>query len=165
MDQLTAIFLPFVIAYVDKKDPEQPVHQQSDQDFDCLLRIIQYCRQLWRCWPDWTNMESDQLCYPISTLFSCLGPFHCVNKMIGVYFGFNGNQYIFKGGNSTPCTAMCPCKHSRWLFQNCFWLPSEKGSTLKGNNLLPVGANCFLLETTPFKRGLVYRKSQQLSPL
>ena len=35
-----------------------------------------------------------------------------------------------------------------------FWLPSEKGSTLKGKNLLPVfGANSFLLEYIPFSEG------------
>ena len=41
--------------------------------------------------------------------------------------------------------------HSR---DYCFWLPSEKGCTLKGKNLLPRGENSFLLEYTPFqKRG------------
>ena len=30
--------------------------------------------------------------------------------------------------------------------------PCEKGSTLKGNNLLPRGANSFLLELTFFRR-------------
>ena len=34
-----------------------------------------------------------------------------------------------------------------------FCLPSEKGSTLKGKNLLPVGANSFLLELIPFQKG------------
>ena len=31
--------------------------------------------------------------------------------------------------------------------------PYEKGSTLKGKNLLPLGANSFLLEQTPFQKG------------
>ena len=31
--------------------------------------------------------------------------------------------------------------------------PSEKGSTLKGKNLFPRGANSFLLEQTPFQKG------------
>ena len=31
-------------------------------------------------------------------------------------------------------------------------LPSEKGSTLKGKNLLPLGTNSFLLEESPFRR-------------
>ena len=35
---------------------------------------------------------------------------------------------------------------------------SEKGSTLKGKNLLPVGANSFLLEETLFGMGLSTRK-------
>ena len=29
----------------------------------------------------------------------------------------------------------------------------KKGSTLKGKNLLPLGANSFLLEWTPFQKG------------
>ena len=29
---------------------------------------------------------------------------------------------------------------------SCFYFPSEKGSTIKGKNLLPMGANSFLLE-------------------
>ena len=29
---------------------------------------------------------------------------------------------------------------------NCFYCPSEKGSPLKGKNLLPMGANSFLIE-------------------
>ena len=32
------------------------------------------------------------------------------------------------------------------LLSKLFYLPSEKGSTLKGKNLLPVGANSFLLK-------------------
>ena len=53
-----------------------------------------------------------------------------------------------------------------------FRLPSEKGSSLKGKNLLPQGANSFLLEKTLFqkkkkKKDFVYskanRKSQKLS--
>ena len=32
-------------------------------------------------------------------------------------------------------------------------VPSEKVSTLKGKNLLPTGANVFLLEQTPFSEG------------
>ena len=35
-----------------------------------------------------------------------------------------------------------------------FLSPSGKGSTLKGKNFfLPVGANSFLLESTPFQKG------------
>ena len=48
-------------------------------------------------------------------------------------------------------------------------IPPEKGSTLKGKNLLPLGANSFCLELTSFQEGLVCRKgnrkSQKLSPL
>ena len=32
-------------------------------------------------------------------------------------------------------------------------LPSERESTLKEKNLLPLGANSFLLELTPLKKG------------
>ena len=34
----------------------------------------------------------------------------------------------------------------RQLYIKIVLLPSEKGSTLKGKNLLPVGANSFLLD-------------------
>ena len=67
------------------------------------------------------------------------------------------------------------------LCQNCFGLPSEKGSTLKGNILLPftlkrksllclrAKANTLVLEWTTFQKGFVCmksrRKSQKLSPL
>ena len=45
---------------------------------------------------------------------------------------------------------------------------TKKGSTLKGKNLLPMGANSFLLEWTPFQKGLSVqfsKRSQKLSPL
>ena len=46
---------------------------------------------------------------------------------------------------------------------------SEKRSTLKGKNLLPLGANSFLLEKTLFRRDLMSRgtnrMSQKLPPL
>ena len=38
--------------------------------------------------------------------------------------------------------------------------PSEKGSPLKGNSLL-LGANSFLLEETPFQKGLCFIESKQ----
>ena len=38
---------------------------------------------------------------------------------------------------------------------------SENGSTLKGKNLLPKGANSYLLEQTLFLKGLDTRKSKQ----
>ena len=40
-------------------------------------------------------------------------------------------------------------------------LPSEKGSTLKGKNFLPWGANSFLLEQTPSEEGLPLQESKQ----
>ena len=40
-------------------------------------------------------------------------------------------------------------------------LPSEKGSILKGKNLLPQGANSFLLELTPFQKGLGVQETKQ----
>ena len=49
---------------------------------------------------------------------------------------FKGKGYCFKGSNS---------------FKIVF-LPSGKGSSIKGKNLLPVGANSFLLEKTPFQK-------------
>ena len=49
------------------------------------------------------------------------------------------------------------------------FLPFEKGSSLKEKNLLPLGANSFLLEKTPFQKGLscseANRKSKIVSPL
>ena len=39
-----------------------------------------------------------------------------------------------------------------------FQLPSEKGSTIKGKNLLPFGANSFLLELNSLKKGWCARK-------
>ena len=32
-------------------------------------------------------------------------------------------------------------------------VPSEKGSPIKGTNLLPLGVNSFFLEQTPFQKG------------
>ena len=40
-------------------------------------------------------------------------------------------------------------------------LPFEKVSTLKGKNLLPTGANSFLLELTPFQKGFAVQESKQ----
>ena len=51
--------------------------------------------------------------------------------------------------------------YGEWLlseettFVKFVYLPSENGSTLKGKNLLPRGANSFLLEYTLFLKGLV----------
>ena len=38
---------------------------------------------------------------------------------------------------------------------------SEQESTLKGRNLLPMGANSFLLEKTPFQKGSSVQESKQ----
>ena len=38
---------------------------------------------------------------------------------------------------------------------------SEKGSTLNGKNLLPKGANSFLLVKTPFQKDLGLQKTKQ----
>ena len=51
-------------------------------------------------------------------------------------FNLKGNGYSFRDGNS---------EHS-------FAPPSEKGCTVKGKNLLPMGANTFLLQYTLFRR-------------
>ena len=59
--------------------------------------------------------------------------------------GING--YIFKGDQS-----------DKWIL-----LPSEKGPTLKGKNLLPIGANSFLLEEIPFRSELVCRNANRKS--
>ena len=45
--------------------------------------------------------------------------------------------------------------------KNCFLLSSEKGSTLKGKNLLPGGAKSFPLEQTPFQKGTGILESEQ----
>ena len=57
---------------------------------------------------------------------------------------FKGNGYTLKGDNSVIDFA-------------CF----EKGSTLKGKNLLPVGANSFLLEKIPLQKCLDLQESKQ----
>ena len=43
----------------------------------------------------------------------------------------------------------------------CFCLPSEKESSLKGKNLLPLGANSFLLQLTTFQKGPCAQESKQ----
>ena len=47
------------------------------------------------------------------------------------------------------------------MLSKLFYLPSEKVSTLKGKNLLPLGANSFLLEKTPFHKGLGVQESKK----
>ena len=42
-----------------------------------------------------------------------------------------------------------------------FWFLSGKVSALKGKNLLPLGANSFLVEQTPFQKGLDVKKRKQ----
>ena len=54
-----------------------------------------------------------------------------------------GNEYTFWGDTSVK------------LF--C----SGKGSILKGKNLLPLGANSFVLEYIPFQKGLCVQESKQ----
>ena len=49
----------------------------------------------------------------------------------------------------------------RQLNKNGVCLASEKWSILKGKNLLPVGANSFLLEKTPFQKVLDMQESKQ----
>ena len=45
---------------------------------------------------------------------------------------------------------------SLWVstLSKLYCLLSENGSILKGKNLLPLGANSFFLELTPFQKGL-----------
>ena len=45
--------------------------------------------------------------------------------------------------------------------QNCFRFPSEKECTPKEKNLLPQEAICFLLELTPFQKGLIVQGRNQ----
>ena len=63
----------------------------------------------------------------------------------------------------------CSFKHNYSNSVRIVFVPSANGSTLKGKNLLPLGANSFLLERTPFQKVLVSRiansKSQNLFPL
>ena len=42
--------------------------------------------------------------------------------------------------------------NSKFKNSKLFLLPSEKRYTLKGKNLLPLGANSFLSEQTPFQK-------------
>ena len=44
-----------------------------------------------------------------------------------------------------------------------FCFPSEKWSTLKGKNLLLLGPNSFLLEKTPFQKGIDVQKANRKS--
>ena len=57
----------------------------------------------------------------------------------------------------------------RQFSKSCLTSILKKGSTLKGKNLLPLGANSFLLKRTPFRKGLVLSKNTnevtRLSPL
>ena len=57
----------------------------------------------------------------------------------------NGTGYNFRGSNSVKL----------------FHLLSEKGSTLRGKNSLPLGANSFLLKQTPFWNRVDELGSQQ----
>ena len=58
------------------------------------------------------------------------------------------NGYTFrKGGNSVKTVLSS----------------SEKGSTLKGKTLLPLGAKSFFLEEIPFQKGLGVQESRQLT--
>ena len=43
----------------------------------------------------------------------------------------------------------------------CFTSLLEKGSTLKGENLLPLGANSLLLEWTSFQKGFAVWETKQ----
>ena len=54
--------------------------------------------------------------------------------------------YVWYRGHDT--LGFLPFLQGRQLFNLmfAFQAPSEKGSTLKGKNLLPLGANSFLLE-------------------
>ena len=56
----------------------------------------------------------------------------------------NVNGYSFKGSN----------------YQYAY-IPSKKGSTLKGRNLHPVGANSFLLGETLFQKGFDVQELKQ----
>ena len=56
---------------------------------------------------------------------------------LAIHNVIKGDAYIVRVGNSVKLIL----------------LPSEKESSLKGKNLLPVGANSFLLEKTPLAEG------------
>ena len=67
-------------------------------------------------------------------------------------------------------TAMTVCRYTfEGVNLKVFFFPSEKVCTLKGQNLLPLRANSFLLELTLFHKDMAYRKairqSQNLSVL
>ena len=62
---------------------------------------------------------------------------------------FRGDNYVIKKFFSGEATL------------SIYGTPSEKESTLKGKNLLPMGANSFLLEWTHFQMGLGVLESKQ----
>ena len=80
-------------------------------------------------------VQSDLCCHCCT---QCKNPF-LMQPIIKV------NGYTYTGGNSVKT----------------FCLPSEKGSTQKGKNLLPLGANSFLLELTPIRNGVDVQESKQ----
>ena len=60
-----------------------------------------------------------------------------------------------------PCIRRIDTLSREITLSKLFWLLSEKGFTLKGKNLLPLGANSFLLKYTPFQKGLGAQESNQ----
>ena len=65
--------------------------------------------------------------------------------MCKFYLTLKGNGYTFRDGNSVKILSPV----------------SEKGSALKGKNLLPLGANSFLLDETLFQKGLGMQESKK----
>ena len=69
------------------------------------------------------------------------------DENINVIAYFMGNRYTLRGGEAT--------------LSKRIGLPSVKGPTLKGKNLLPSGAKAFLLEQTSFQKGLGVQESKK----
>ena len=74
-----------------------------------------------------------------------------------LYINWFGNGYTFKG---RQLHKKCFASLLKWgVIHNESLLPM--GSTLKGKNLLPRGANSFLLEIIPFQEVLDVQESIQ----
>ena len=78
------------------------------------------------------------------------------------------NLYAPRYANNKPCSRVAPdlrgiATVSRETTLVKIDFPSEKGSALTGKNLLPLGANSFLLETS-FQKGVGVQGSKQKVP-
>ena len=68
------------------------------------------------------------------------------NKLLFPCCRLKGNGYMDKLGDDCVKIVLAPICNGEITVSNLFLSPSEKGSILKGKNLLPMGANSFLLK-------------------